>query len=633
MLLNTFLHETHSMGIAHLFFDTSILSFLDRSFKKHPSFRSYSLCDAQYKGIAPSEVLLIEITHVNKDKLKSLVNIIIKNKPLVIYIFCDDVENTLLLKFSLHFNITDVLPLKDDPALLESLFTKNPNKLDTLLETSKKMALQQKFEHALIYLLFKEERLVYANAQAKAFFQENSLEMIEAYLYEDNSIVNLLNSMNDGQTTLVVETEENFKAEYLCTVKNFTHGGEKILFIVPYAKEFNQEDASAILNRFDFLTLLKEKHKQALDNPLLSLICFSISNLEKLQNALDALTLNESLLLFARKIIQLKESTQKLIQYSSDFYILINEESLFEDTCKQTRYLHQELIEYASKNTFTPVLISSALDIHTLSPNETLSYVDKIAKHTIRLSEIQKIAYYELSYLDAIADEHEQIHYLMQHTANNKIPIKLLNIYKGLCINTQSHIIRYTDDTYYLHCENLQGYAMQIEGETVLQAPNFPKDLKAQVGLVDIKKSFVILKNLSFMPYSANSRQHTRVQTTVRTPVLVKYGAKLSFQGEVIDISINSIALRCNIKTIKSNLVNETVRLTFSLPYEQAENGYVVLDIEGKVTFMNDFEEFTKIVVMLKELNKPYDEYLLQYMYERQKELILEIRRATKAYN
>jgi len=190
-----------------------------------------------------------------------------------------------------------------------------------------------------------------------------------------------------------------------------------------------------------------------------------------------------------------------------------------------------------------------------------------------------------------------------------------------------------SDDSYYLNCENLQGYAMQLEGETVLQAPNFPKDIKAIVSLVDIKRSLVVIKNLSFMSNSANSRQHTRVQTSIRTPVLIKYAHRSSAQGDILDISVNSIAIKVNKNFREEEILNQHIRLNFSLPNEEGEHGYVIMDISAKVTSLIQKEDYTKVVVLLDNLPKPYDDYLLRYMYNRQKELIAEIKRATKAYN
>ena len=135
------------------------------------------------------------------------------------------------------------------------------------------------------------------------------------------------------------------------------------------------------------------------------------------------------------------------------------------------------------------------------------------------------------------------------------------------------------------------------------------------------------------MPNSANNRQHTRVQTSIRTPILIRYGNKASAQGEILDISVNSIAMKVNGKSIKEDIKNQTIKLNFSLPNETGENGYVIMDIEAKVTCVLHKEDYSKVVVMLGALHKPYDDYLLHYMYTRQKELILEIRRATKVYN
>jgi hypothetical protein len=174
---------------------------------------------------------------------------------------------------------------------------------------------------------------------------------------------------------------------------------------------------------------------------------------------------------------------------------------------------------------------------------------------------------------------------------------------------------------------------MQIEKETVLQAPNFPNDIKAEVSLVDIKRSFAVIKNLSFMPSSANSRQHTRVQTSIRTPVLIKYAQRSSAQGDILDISVTSIAMKVGKSFREEEMLNQKVRLNFSLPNEEGENGYVIMDIEAKVTYISQKDDITKIVVMLGNLPKPYDDYLLRYMYNRQKELIFEIKKATKAYN
>lgn len=632
MLLEKFLQETGKMRISHLFFDTKQLGILEPLQKEHPQFTVYPLTE-QTHVIPSSEVLFIELGQSTKEKFKTLVGIFTKHKPLVSYIFADDVEDRLLLKFALHFGITDVLPLRNDEALLHSIFTKNANKLDTTLETFKRLDIEQKMERCFAFLIFKEGSLVYANTKVKRLFGETCVHTIEKCLYEDNVISKLLSSDEDAQTNIVIETEENEKELYVCLLNNFPSSNEKMLSFLPHSIDPDHNSCSTILNRFDFVDKLKDKlAQQSISQKPISLIFLNISNLDKLNTSFTNITLYESLKRLLSKVFQLKEDAQDIAQWSPNLYILLCENCNFEEACEQTRFLHQELVHFSLEEKVSPIIISSTLSSEKHSLNDLLTYIEKINTQNLLSSDIEKLHYHEIGYLENIADTKEQINYLMRNCINNKIPIKLLNIYKGLCINTQSYVIKYSDDTYHLHCENLQGYAMQLEGETVLQAPNFPKDIKAEVTLVDIKKGFVIIKNLNFMPYSANDRQHTRVQTTIQTPILIRYAQKSSAQGEIIDISINSIAIRCNNKLMKHELLNQPVRLNFSLPSEEGENGYVIMDITAKVTYVSESEDHTKVVVMLGALKKPYDDYLLSYMYSRQKELILEIRRATKVY-
>ena len=403
--------------------------------------------------------------------------------------------------------------------------------------------------------------------------------------------------------------------------------------MVHYKFEENEKNHSLMLNRFDFIDMLKDRLvQQSITNTPLSLILINISNLDQLTKIFQGSALHESFKNFIKEIFKLKEANQELAQWSPELYIILCENSSFEHTCEQTRHVQQELINISSRDKITPIITSSALMMQQSDLNEILSYIEKISTKSLGSHDLQKVYFYEIDYLENVLEECDQISYLMRNCLNNKIPIKLLNIYKGLCINTNSNVLKISDDSYHLFCENLQGYTMQLERETVLQAPNFPKDIKAEVSFVDIKKSFVILKNLSFMPNSANNRQHTRVQTSIRTPLLMKYGNKTTVQGDISDISVNSIAIKLG-KPLKENITDQMVKLNFSLPNEEGENGYVIMDIEAKVTFMCDRADHTKVVVMLSNLHKPYSDYLLKYMYSRQKELILEIRRATKIFN
>ena len=633
MLLEQFLHETRYLSIAHLYFGEEKLTILSRAKKEHASFQSFDLAK-DLKTIPTADILFIEIGESSKDKLKLLVSLFAKHKPIIAYIFADDVENRLLLKFALHFGITDVLPLKNEENLLFSIFSKNANKLDDKLYTFQKIELEKKIEHFFPFLVFQGETLTYANAKAKMLYETNDLAALQAKINRDEELCEALKADEDAQGNIIIETASAEKEVYLCVIKSFPQSSEKIVTLIQYNPQSESKNCSSILNRFDFVDKLKDRlAQQSVTKAPISLVFINISNLDKLSKTFTSTTLYDAFKNLMLKLFQLKEESQEVIQWSPNLYILMGEERSFEHACEQTKHLQQELIRATINEKITPIILTSAFHVESDDLNIVIDYIEKINTKTLLPHDIEKIKYFELDYLDNVIEEQEQITYLMHNCVNNKIPIKLLNIYKGLCINTTSFIQKMAEDSYQMSCENLQGYAMQIERETVLQAPNFPKDIKAEVSLVDIKRSFVVIKNLSFMPSSANSRQHTRVQTSIRTPVLIKYAQRSSAQGDILDISVTSIAMKVGKSFREEEMLNQKVRLNFSLPNEEGENGYVIMDIEAKVTYISQKDDATKIVVLLGNLPKPYDDYLLRYMYNRQKELIFEIKKATKAYN
>jgi len=633
MLLEQFLHETRYLSIAHLYFDEEKLTIFSRAKKEHVSFQSFDL-SKDLKTIPMADILFIEIGESSKDKLKLLVSLFAKHKPIIAYLFAEDVENRLLLKFALHFGITDVLPLKNEENLLYSIFSKTANKLDDKLYTFQKIELEKKIEHFFPFLVFQGEMLTYANAKAKMLYETNDLSALQAKINRDEELCFALKENEDAQGSIIIETASGEKVVYLCIIKSFPQSSEKIVTLINYDPQSESKNCSSILNRFDFVDKLKDRlAQQSVTQTPISLVFINISNLDKLNKTFTSTTLYDAFKNLMLKLFQLKEEDQDIIQWSPNLYILMGEERSFEHACEQTKHLQQELIFATANEKITPIILSSAFHVESDDLNVVLDYIEKINTKTLLPHDIAKIKYFELEYLDHVIEEQEQISYLMHNCVNNKIPIKLLNIYKGLCINTTSYIQKMADESYQMSCENLQGYAMQIEGETVLQAPNFPKDIKAEISLVDIKRAFVVIKNLSFMPSSANNRQHTRVQTSIRTPVLIKYAQRSSAQGDILDISVNSIAMKVGKSFREEEMLNQKVRLNFSLPNEEGEHGYVIMDIEAKVTYVFQKDDSTKIVVLLENLPKPYDDYLLRYMYNRQKELIFEIKKATKAYN
>ncbi|MDD3463516.1 MAG: diguanylate cyclase [Sulfurospirillaceae bacterium] len=530
MLIEEFIEKSRNMYIYHVFFDEKKLNIFDKIALKHKNFYSkniYEIGENDYW-----DFLFVEADDASKEKLKTILGLFQKHKPLCSYIFAENTDNIFLLKFALHFGISDVLPINKKEHLLATLFPKNANKIDEKLP--KEVSVQE---------------------------------------------------IKDGKFP--------------------------------------------ILDTFDFIEILKDKLAQdVFGSQKLSLITIDIENFEKLNKAYGPEKIYDWLKNFTKRLETFKNSTNFFTRWNSKLFVFLCEDIEFEEIKEQTQYIHQELIESDINGLIAPVITSYSILLDGQDLNTTIQIIEKIDAKRIDGNNFKKNHFFAISYLDNITDENEKILHLLKNSFSNKSPIKLLNIYKGLCINTNSEVLKITNNGCVVKCETLQGYSMQIEGETVLQTLNYKKDIKATVVHVDIKKSLAILSNLKFLSTSANNRQHTRVQTNIRTPILIKH-QRTSLQGEIIDISINSIAIKLSFFP-KEHLLGSLVKLYFSLPDDSIEEGVATMEIDVIITHVLNFNEGAKVVTMLQKLEKPYDEYLLRYMYSRQKELILEVKKATK---
>lgn len=205
----------------------------------------------------------------------------------------------------------------------------------------------------------------------------------------------------------------------------------------------------------------------------------------------------------------------------------------------------------------------------------------------------------------------------------NKIPVKLLNFYKGIRISTAAQIVKIANDTVYLSIEKMQGYAMKLEQTVVIQGTNIPFDILASVKIVDIAKKIAVLSNFEPLKSSGNNRQYIRIQSDHRMHVTITSG-KSVISGTILDISIKSIACKLNVSKVPIGLDSQ-VNMQFNLPLERFEGGMVAMFIAGKVQYIQEGDEFTKVVIELM-LTEPFESYLIEYIYARQQALVNEIK-------
>ncbi|WP_458701654.1 PilZ domain-containing protein [Sulfurospirillum sp. 1307] len=598
------------------------------------NFLKYECCNINDSNLEKksADILFIEFPTLKKDEFVLLNEIVKKNTNKEIYIFTKETENVILLKFALHFSINKLHSIKIQEKEFISLCLLASKKTLIKKEEKHQIEISKKINSLFALLIFKSKKLTFANERAKSIFPNKTLKEIESLILNNEDIYKLLVDDETKKIDVIMQNENGENWSYEFFLDTLSSNDDKLLTIVPQGEVQNDEGYLSTVSRFKFIEILKDRLAQNSVNEVsMSIIGINISNYDKLLKNCGSIVMHDFIKKFIDKLCFYKDTCQELSQWEQHFFVFLVEGKSFEEVKEELDSIHQKIIYSEVDANISPIITSTALNIDKFDINEIIESLEHISSRSYSENYFNSCDFFEINHLDDCIDENDQIKYYLKTCIANKTPIKLLNIYKGLCINTSSKIIKEKDDSYFVHCESIQGYSMQFENKSVIQAPDLPKDLEADVIYVNIEKSYAVLDNLRFLETSANNRKTTRVQPSIRTPINVMF-EKSSFQGMILDISTQAIAIILN-HSLSSETKNKKVKLRFKFPNESSENGFVIMDIEGNVMFVQEVGQTkTKLVVGL-ELEQPYDSYLLKYMYDRQKELILELKRAVKVHN
>ncbi len=578
-----------------------------------------------------SDIIIFEIDELTKEYVKILNNIIKKCSSKEVFIFCEDVENKFLLKYALHFSLNKLHLLSESDENIEKLLKSISKNIDIKNSEKLQIEISKKINSFFALMLFHNDKLVFVNDKTKKLFDCNDLSSIDNIIKNSEKISDLLNQEENGKIDFVMKNSSGEDWNYEFFLDIFENGVDKLITIVTQNKVEKNESFLTTINRFMFIEKLKDRLVQNdINNIPTSIVCINISNYNKLLSVSGSIAVHDFVKKFIEKLCFYKNTCQDLSQWTPSFFVFLVEAESFKHTKEELDSMHQKLIYSELDDKISPIITSSALCINKLEINDIISSIDQISQHEFKAKDFNSSDYFEINHFSDYLEENEQIEHYLQSCIPNKTPIKLLNIYKGLCINTASRVIQIKENSYFLHCENLQAYSMKFDNKTVIQSADLPKDIEADIKYVNIEKKYAILENLHYLEFSANNRQHTRVQLSIRTPITFKY-LRYSYQGEILDISTKAIAMKFN-HSLSDEIVSKEVGLQFKLPDESMNDGFALMDITAKVVNIGDIDATKSKVIVMINLESPYDSYLLKYMYERQKELILELKKAIKVH-
>jgi len=618
---------SRNISVAHIYFGENELSTFDQ-FSDY--FMKYDLIDAQNEESLPptSNIFLIEIDEIKKSTLRYIQRVSIKHYASHIYLFSKLHSNPTILKFAINIGAKGLFPLEQKDEFFIDFLDRAIKKSIKDIHEANLSYFGSQLDGLYPVVIFEKEKVSFANSAAKKFFKIDNISKIEKLILKNIELASLIREKKSLNITLMLENGKKEFEEQLCSIAYDKKSDKAILSILLNKNIIEDDIAKLLQNRFIFIEKLKDKIVQnSIDNNNIFLLLVAIDKENKMKDLYSKVEYFEFLKSFLLKLNLLKDNRGKIVEWSQGLFVMMYENISYKEIKEKASILHNSLIENLKESKFASVITTSFFSIKDKDLDHIIKFMYKIENNSITLDESVRENYHEYKYLSDQMSEKDQIAHLLNNCINNKIPVKLLNIYKGLCVNTESKVLKHAEGFFYLSCDKLQRYTIQLDKETIIQSETFPHDIKAVVKFIDLNKSYIIVEKFEFLQNSANNRQHTRVQPTVRTPISIKVGNSALY-GEILDLSINSIALKTKQK-IDEQMKGNKVIANFKLPNKKSEDGFAIVSIEAEILIISNMEKFTKIVLKISEEDGANTQ-ILQYIYVRQKELVFELKNALK---
>lgn len=539
------------------------------------------------------------------------------------FVFTPDTSNINMYKLALMFRSFGVdQPPADDDGFAMSLmgvFSSLIKKYNDSILTNYERNISELSEH--FFWIYKEGKTVYVNDTLKRKLEIKQLSEVDQQLNipEISSLVKASGTSQKIVRKLILNGEEK---DYFIAHQPLKEG-EFLITMVPLSGNVN-ENKKQLHNRMNFIELLKNAFVVHVgENEPIPVLVMYIENGDKIIEMRGEDVYNDVCKEILKHIESAFDSDIEIAQWHKDIFTLLALSIPFSTLKQNLESFHQGLNIEFSVAGISPVINSYIIDMHGVELNRAVGIIDHINQKQLFSRDLSHLIHFEISAAEHEIDDHQQaIHYL-EKTILSNTSVKLLNFYKGIRINTAAKLIKISDDMVYVAIEKIQGYAMRLEQNVVIQGPNIPFDILASVKIVDIAKKIAVLSKFEPLESSGNNRQYIRIQSDHRIHVTISSG-KSVISGTILDMSIKSIACKLSVSKLPLR-VNAPVNLHFTLPLESAEEGMVNMSVAGKVQYVQEGDDFTKLVVEL-DLIEPYESNLIKYIYARQQALINEIK-------
>jgi len=582
---------------------------------------------SKFTKITPSELLaqkdrirchfaVIELSRPTKETLSVISS---KFSALDMLIVCDNKGDSNILELAILYKVCGVL---DRQSTQKELADKLKSVIISITTKQKEKSKSDNYLKLIefgssFFCIKREDRIVFSNAALLSYCKVASVAELSALMPMSGGILDAIYKVGAKEDSFYVKTDSG--DAFIIRSKMLQN--EQIITCVKAPLDVSK--CSDLLSHAEFVELLKNTliHKNEIDEPVFA-VAVKLENAQKIVHDFGSEFFYDYFKKFSL-FCGFFFAKEPFIFWYFDYLVILTEESDIDVVRAAAEQLFAQSGQFKNDKDITPFVDLSVLVLGHLNINEAISIIEKVYTKTVTQAQSAKICLSKSSTTVSVADG-QMAMYHIQNILDKDYKIKLLNIYKGLSVSSSSKIIKITDEDIYVQTEKLQKYLMHTEKSVIIQSEHVPKEIFTEVKYVDISEPYAILRNPLFLEFSANNRKSVRVQCDARIPITLKSN-KYTFTGEIFDISMQAIAVRYK-NSINEDIVGSSVKLSFSLPNKEAENGIAQVSVEGQITAVKTIDDQTRVIASIKA-DRQNEAVILEYIYLRQKELVTEIKK------
>ena len=604
------------MNLCYLYFENITYTSVKEFAKNFEEVEYVDIATA--KSVGDFNAYVVDIAEFDQEKTKKLHTLLKSKEEKLIYLFSYGATNRFFYQFAYILHVDAILSVKQSVEKnIQTITTAYTNEIQR-----KKYAYIGKFaSEKLLYMVFKSQNLLFASETLMSAFRCRSLEDVKTNVCQKLPLEKLL---AHSSTTAVCE--QFFDEENIECVKSFYNNGEYLVFIERYNyKELFKTNAKELTTRLYFVDYLKETLEHGFGGEY-AIMTVKIANFKKIGNLIGKTDLESFSAKFIYKTKEILAEYEIFSEYSQDFFVLMYNNQSFEALEQKAQEFYAQMQSFIEEYNFKIDLAIYVIEVGSLDYLATLTLLDSIKNGKISKKDIKdKKVKYIGRYSDDMSDR-EIISLLFDDSYINDVELTLVNVYKGMVIDSATKIIKKEQNAIYVTLSHIQGAVMNLEKRTIIKSSIIDKDIRAKVAFIDTKRKIAKLENFKVVENDSLYKDKDRVNFAKKNIAILSLTGTRVF-AEILDISSKAISLKLNKMKMLEKYMNKTVEITFSIPTTRTREREIKITEEVNISYIDCTAEDTcKIIAIFDETSKNRN-IIKEYVKTRQSEILKELQK------